>query len=146
MKSAHLAAIVSASVLGAGTAWAQSDAPMDGQPMTISGVETVCTGTTTDVRADPQWRAYPFHLEVAGKDGQYLGDENVTVSGNGHSVSVKCGGPWVLMKLPAGSYKVSLDVREAGHKDVTMQVPGRTVVHFENAGGDVAPNKSAAAQ
>src|SRR5450631_1521516 len=124
MKSAHLAAIVSASVLGAGTVWAQSDAPMDGQPMTISGVETVCTGTTTDVRADPQWRAYPFHLEVAGKDGQYLGDENVTVSGNGHSVSVKCGGPWVLMKLPAGSYNVSLDVPEAGHKDVTMQVPG----------------------
>jgi hypothetical protein len=93
MKPAHIAAIVSASVLGAGIAWAQSDAPLDGQPMTISGVETVCTGTTTDVRADPQWRAYPFHLEVAGKDGQYLGDENVTVSGNGHSVSVKCGVP-----------------------------------------------------
>ena len=50
------------------------------------------------------------------------------------------------MNLPAGSYKVSLDVPEVGHKDVTMQVPGRTVVHFENAGSDVAPNKSAAAQ
>ena len=112
--------------------------------MTISGVETVCTGTTTDVRADPQWRAYPFHLEVAGRDGQYLGDERVTVTGNGHSVSVQCSGPWVLMKLPAGSYKVSLDVPDAGHKDVTMQVPGQTVVHFGDAGGEVAPNASAA--
>jgi hypothetical protein len=146
MKSAHMAAILAASVVGAGAALAQSDSPMDGQPMTISGIETVCTGTTTDVRADPQWRAYPFHLEVAGKDGQYLGDEKVTVSGNGHSVSVQCSGPWVLMKLPAGSYKVSLDVPEAGHKDVTMQVPGRTVVHFGNAGGEVAPNGSTAVQ
>lgn len=143
MKSAHIAAILAASVVAAGAALAQSNSPKDGQPMTISGVETVCTGTTTDVRADPQWRAYPFHLEVAGKDGQYLGDEKVTVSGNGHSVSVQCSGPWVLMKLPAGSYKVSLDVPEAGHKDVTMQVPGRTVVHFGNAGGEVTPDGAA---
>lgn len=143
MKSGHIAVFV-ASVIGAGAALAQSDAPMDGQPMTINGVETVCTGTTTDVREDPQWRAYPFHLEVAGKDGQYLGDEKVTVAGQGHSVSVTCSGPWVLMKLPAGSYKVSLDVPDAGHKDVTMQVPGRTVVHFANAGGEVAPYGSTA--
>ena len=145
MKSAHIAALA-ALTIGAGTALAQSDAPTEGQPMTISGVETVCTGTTTDVRADPQWRAYPFHLEVAGKDGQYLGDEKVTVSGNGHSVSVKCSGPWVLMKLPAGSYKVSLDVPDAGHKDVTMQVPGRTIVHFPDVGGEVAPYGNVAVQ
>ena len=139
MKSTDFAAILVGSAFGAGVAFAQSEAPMDGQLMTISGVETVCTGTTTDVRADPQWQAYPFHLEVAGKEGQYLGDEKVTVSGNGHLVSVQCSGPWVLMKLPAGSYKVSLDVPGGGHQDVTMRVPGRTVVHFQNAGGEVAP-------
>ena len=146
MKSAHITAILFATAWGAGAALAQSQTPMDGQPMTISGVETVCTGTTTDVRADPQWRAYPFHLEVAGKDGQYLGDEQVTVTGNGHSVSVKCSGPWVLMKLPAGSYKVSLDVPEGGHQDVTVRVPGRTVVHFPNAGGEVTPLGRVASQ
>ena len=146
MNSAPFTAILFAGALGAGAALAQSETPKDEQPMTISGVETVCTGTTTDVRADPQWRAYPFHLEVAGKDGQYLGDEKVTVTGNGHSVSVQCSGPWVLMKLPAGSYKVSLDVPEGGHKDVTMQVPGRTVVHFPNAGGEVGPNGKVAVQ
>jgi hypothetical protein len=146
MKSPLLAAILSASVLATGAAIAQSDSPKDGQPMTISGIETVCTGTTTDVRDNPQWKAYPFHLEVTGKDGQYLGDERVTVSGNGHSVSVQCSGPWVLMKLPAGSYKVSLDVPDAGHKDVTMQVPGRTVVHFGDAGGEVLPNGGATLQ
>jgi hypothetical protein len=146
MKSARIAATLAASVVVASAALAQSESPKDGQPRIISGIETVCTGTTSDVREDPQWRAYPFHLEVAGKDGQYLGDERVTVSGNGHSVSLQCSGPWVLMKLPPGSYKVSLDVPEAGHKDVTMQVPGRTIVHFANAGGEVAPNESTAAQ
>lgn len=139
MRAAQFTPILFASVLAAGAAIAESETPKDGQPMTVNGVETVCTGTTIDIRADPQWRAYPFHLEVAGKDGQYLGDEKVTVSGNGHSVSVQCAGPWVLMKLPAGSYKVSLDVPDAGHRDVTMQVPGRTVVHFPNAGGEEDP-------
>jgi hypothetical protein len=140
MKSAYLTAMLFASGMTAGAALAVGEAPKDGQPTTIDGVETVCTGTTTDERADPQWRDYPFHLEVAGKEGQYLGDEKVTVSGNGHSISVQCGGPWVLMRLPAGSYKVSLDVPDAGHKDVTMRVPGRTVVHFANGGGEVTPN------
>ena len=77
------------------------------------------------------------HLEFAGKDGQYLGDETVNVSGNGHSVSVRCGGPWVLMKLPAGTYHVSTDVAEAGHKDVTVHVPGHVIVRFPGAGGAV---------
>jgi hypothetical protein len=140
MKTAKFSTILFASTVALGSAMAQSETPKDEQPMTIHGVETVCTGTTTEVRADPQWRAYAFHLEVAGKDGQYLGDEKVTVSGNGHSVSVQCSGPWVLMKLPAGSYNVSMDVPEAGHKDVTIRVPGRTVVHFPNAGGETAPN------
>jgi hypothetical protein len=140
MKFAYLPVILFASGLAAGAAAAASDAPKDGQPMTIDGVETVCTGTSTDERADPQWHGYPFHLEIAGKEGQYLGGEKVTVSGNGHSVSVQCGGPWVLMQLPAGSYKVSLDVPDAGHKDVTVLVPGRTVVQFGNAGGAEVPN------
>ncbi len=139
MKTACLSVILAASALAAGTALAQSGAMQDEQPMTVSGVETACTGTSLEVRSDPRWAAYPFHLEVAGKDGQYLGDPKVTVNGNGHSVSVQCAGPWVLMKLPAGSYHVSLDVPEGGHRDLTMRVPGKTVVHFPNAGGEVTP-------
>jgi hypothetical protein len=134
MKTKHVTALLFATSLGAGVALGETEPPMDDQPMMINGVETVCTGTTTEARADPRWAAYPFHMEVAGKGGQYLGDEEVTVTGNGHSVSAKCAGPWVLMKLPAGSYHVSIDVPEGGHKDLTMRVPGRTVVHFPNAG------------
>jgi hypothetical protein len=140
MKFRHKTAILFATLLLPTAGMAQTPALEGDQPMMVNGVETVCTGTTTDVREDPRWRAYPFHIEFAGKDGQYLGDETVSVSGNGHSVSVHCEGPWVLMKLPTGNYKVSADVAEAGHKDVTVHAPGRTVLHFPNAGGEVGPS------
>jgi hypothetical protein len=136
------AVFLTAAMLNPAGAFAQND----GQPTTVGGVETVCTGTTTDVREDPKWQAYSLRLEFTGKDGQYLGDEQVNVSGNGRSVSVHCNGPWVLMKLPAGTYKVSADVADAGHKDVTVRVPGRVIVRFPNAGGEVDDASKAAAR
>ena len=146
MRFGHKTAILFATLLLPTAGMAETPTLNEDQPMMVNGVETVCTGTTTDTRADPMWREYSFHLEFAGKDGQYLGDETVNVSGNGHSVSVHCGGPWVLMKLPSGSYKVSADVAEAGHKDVTVHAPGRVVLHFPNAGGEVTPNGKVAAR
>jgi hypothetical protein len=135
-----LTASVALTLLGAGWAVAQTQSPAESQPATINGVETVCTGTTTDVRADPQWRAYPFHLEFAWNTGEYLGDEQVTVTGNGRSVSVQCKGPWVLMKLPSGTYSVSADVPEGGHRNFSMHVPGHMVLQFPHgaAPGQVA--------
>ena len=137
MRFIHKSAFLFATILLPAAGLAQSLALDDSQPMMVNGVETVCTGTTTDVRDDPRWRAYSLRLEFTGKDGQYLGDETVNVSGNGHSVSVHCGGPWVLMKLPSGSYKVSADVADAGHQDVTVRAPGRVIVRFPHAGGEV---------
>jgi hypothetical protein len=137
MRFRHKTPILFASIFVPVAGFAQSDAPNDGQPTVINGIETVCTGTTSDVREDPRWRAYSLRLEFTGKDGQYLGDETVNVSGNGHSVSVHCGGPWVLMKVPSGSYKVSADVADAGHQDVTVRAPGRVIVRFPHAGGEV---------
>jgi hypothetical protein len=139
MKIQLLAAFILAPAIGAGMAFAQSEALPDRTVTNINGVETACTGTTLETRANPKWQAYPFHVEFAGKDGQYLGDETVTVTGNGMNVTVHCQGPWVLMKLPAGSYHVSADVADAGHKDLTVKSGGKTVVHFGNAGGEVEP-------
>ncbi len=103
--------------------------------MDINGVQTVCTGVSSDTRMNPEWKDYSLRLEFAGRGGQYLGDENVNVSGGGENLSVHCGGPWVLMMLPPGTYHVAADVAGAGHKDVTVHVPGRVVVHFPGAGG-----------
>jgi hypothetical protein len=131
-------AAFAATALGAGLAVAQSDVPPPDTQTVIDGVETVCTGSALEAREDPRWRNYPFHLEFVGKDGQYLGDEMVSVTGNGHSVSVHCDGPWVLMKLPRGSYHVAVDVAEAGHRDVTVRSPAHRIMRFPYAGGEVS--------
>ena len=142
MRIAPLSAILFASVLSAGTALALPE----NQPETINGIQTACTGVTTDVRSDPQWRSYSLRLEFAGSGGQYLGDETVNVSGNGQSVSVNCGGPWVAMMLPPGTYHVSADVADAGHRDMTIHVPAHVVMHFPNAGGAAQPSGRIAAE
>ena len=125
------------SAFASGPALAVTEAVPADQPMKISGVETVCTGASEGARTDRRWQAYPTRLEFAGKGGQYLGDENVTITGHGKNVSVYCAGPWVLMKLPKGTYKLSTDVVGVGHKNMTIHVPGRVVVRFPEGGGQV---------
>jgi hypothetical protein len=111
------------------------------QVMMIDGIETVCTGTSLANRTDPKWRAYTLRVEFAGKGGQYLGNEQIRVTGNEFDVSVQCQGPWMLMKLPSGSYHIAADVDAAGHKEADVQVPasGQRVLlmSFPNAGGEV---------
>ena len=116
------------------------------QPFDVNGTEVVCTGIDSDSRADPRWRSYPLKLEFAGAGGQYLGEERVTVTGNGVNVNVRCKGPWVLMKLPAGTYQVHAEAANAGAKNVTVTVSGRgqtrSVIVFPAAGGAITPAES----
>src|SRR5215471_1390998 len=119
------------------------------QTMTVAGIETACTGVGLEARQDAKWRAYPMLIEFVGRDGQYLSDGTVTMSGNGHDLSVHCQGPWVLMKLPAGDYKIGVDVAEGGHKDLNAKAPAsgqtRLTVRYPNAGGAETPNERVAA-
>lgn len=104
------------------------------QPTNVAGIETVCTGTSLEARSDPRWNTYPLRLEFSSASGHYLGDETVTITGNGKSVDVSCAGPWILMKLPEGNYKVDAEVADAGRKTITAHVPAsgqaRVVVSF----------------
>lgn len=135
MRLAPKLAALLAGAAGCGIAYAQSDSLPDGQPASINGVQAVCTGVTSDSRMNPAWNDYSLRLEFAGRGGQYLGDETVNISGHGENLSVHCGGPWVLMMLPPGAYRVSADVAGAGQKTVTVHVPGQVVVRFPDAGG-----------
>jgi len=133
-------AVLAASVLATTAALAAENLAED-MPKTIDGVETVCDGTTLANRNDPKWKAYSLRLEFAGKGGQYLGGQTVSVKGQELDVTVTCQGPWVLMKLPAGSYHVSADVPDAGHKEMNLRVPASgqhvAVFSFPNAGGEI---------
>src|SRR6516164_6933515 len=85
MKIHAITAILLGSALGfAGTVWAQSEGDFapENTPVTINGIEAVCDGTGIDSR-DAHARTYPMHIEFVGKDGQYLGDERITLTGNG---------------------------------------------------------------
>jgi hypothetical protein len=76
-----------------------------------------------------------MRLHFAGKGGEYLGDETVSITGGGRDLSVHCAGPWILMKLPKGTYKLTTDVAGMGHKNMTIQLPGRVIVRFTGGEG-----------
>lgn len=77
--------------------------PLDGQAV-IDGIEVGCTGIGSDARSNPRWQAYPIRVEAAEVGGDYLAYETVTLAqaGGPPILSVRCEGPWVLFRLPAG--------------------------------------------
>ena len=138
--SQSIMAVLAASTLATTFALAAETATED-MPKAIDGIETVCDGTTVANRNDPKWKAYSLRMEFVGKGGQYLGGETVNLKGDELDISVTCEGPWVLMKLPAGSYHVSADVPDAGHKEMNIRVPASgqhvALFSFPNAGGEI---------
>ena len=77
------------------------------QPVTIGGVETVCTGVGS-AKDNPAWSSYPVKLVFANAAGDDLAQVHVAVMQGGKSVvETDCDAPWVLMKLPAGTYNVA---------------------------------------
>jgi len=76
---------------------------------------------------------YNLKLEFANTEGNYLGDVDVDIHGQGGQsvLDVVSSGPWLLTRLPAGSYEVR--ARAAGRTlTETVQVPsqGRETVLF----------------
>jgi hypothetical protein len=141
MKIMQATAAVLAAVALTSTAALSAEQLESNQPKSIDGVETMCDGSSLNDRRDGDSRGYALRIEVIGKGGQYLGGETVTVKGSEYEIAVTCKGPWVLMKLPAGSYHVSADVPDAGHKEMNVRVSGRgqsvAMISFPNAGGEI---------
>jgi hypothetical protein len=96
-----------------------------------------------DAREDPRWAAYPLKIELAGRDGQFLGDAQVSlIKGDEAVVSVHCAGPWVLFKLAPGAYGVTAEIGGVS-KTAKVAVSGkgqaRVVLRFPEEGGAVSP-------
>ena len=127
-----------------GSAWAHHAAMLEmDTPTMVGGTMAVCTGVGLGAREDPRWRDYGLRVEIAGKGGQYLGDAIVEVKGRGlnDELMLRCGGPWVLVDVPAGGYEVTV---HNGHDGPTRtahvrvgDTQRRLVMHFPNAGGEV---------
>lgn len=142
MKFSFLAA---AAVLSGGIAgyfWpAQADSyvPMD-NPISINGVQTVCTGIGDEAQHDPRWLAYPIRVEFSNGGAQYLSGAHVVLSSAGGKTlaALDCAGAWVLFRVPPGTYKIDatlLNNQGGGTRSATVSPPAsgqkRVVLSFK---------------
>jgi hypothetical protein len=114
--------------------------PVD-RPTVVGGVEVACTGIG-QTRTDPKWQAYPVRVEFSDARNEYLGAGEITVSADHKPVlSVRCGAPWILLKLAAGAYTVEGRVPGADVKprSASFHTPDhgqmRLVLQFPDAPG-----------
>ncbi|HEY2068645.1 MAG TPA: hypothetical protein VGG48_03745 [Rhizomicrobium sp.] len=121
MKFVHFAVAAVVAGAAAGFIWPASADPMPmDNPMTMNGVETVCTGIGSG-QDNPAWKTYPIRVEFSNGGAQYLAGAHIELSQGGKSLaSFDCAGSWVLFKLPSGSYKVTAALtRQNGGKGDT---------------------------
>jgi hypothetical protein len=84
------------------------------QEATVSGVQVMCGGIGSD-EADPRYANYPAKIEVAGGYGQWLGDNQIVISGDGQNITAQCKGPWFMAQLQPGRYTVSVTHGATSH-------------------------------
>ena len=103
-------------------AFAQST-PMD-SPVQMNGMEVVCTGIG-ESKDDARWSTYPIRIEFSNGGAQYLSGATVKVSrGSTQVLQMDCPGAWVLLKGPAGSYRVNGLIDDSTAKPVTAPEVG----------------------
>ena len=81
--------------------------PLD-KVTTIAGIDFACTGIGQE-KQDPQWAAFPAKVEFADLQADLIADEILSVTNaKGEALAtVKCEGPWILLRPTApGVYHV----------------------------------------
>jgi hypothetical protein len=121
---------------------AMQSLPVD-QQTSVSGVQVMCGGIAAD-ESDPKYANYPAKVEVAGGYGQWLGDNDISISG-AQSVSAHCTGPWFMAQLQPGRYTVSVTHGSTTHTArLTVAANGqhKVVVRFPHLEKGKGPNES----
>ena len=116
-------AIVVAVAAGGALAWPVTEAfAVQDQPVSIGGVESVCTGVGS-AKDNPAWAAYPVKLVFANQAGEDLAQVHVTLTQGGKAVmDTDCDAPWLLVKAPAGNYGVAASIPgQTGGRNATGQ-------------------------
>ena len=80
-------------------------------PAGLAGADTIyqCSGIGLEEREAAENVPHTLRLEFAQADGHYLGGVAASLSdARGNEIlAVRCPGPWVLLDLPDGTYRVS---------------------------------------
>ena len=131
------------SIFAAGTAFAaQYDSLPEDQGVTIDGIEVACTGVGDEAISDSRWRDYSVRLEFANGAREYLADLDVSVErANGEPLlAVRCSGPWLLVNLDPGKYRVRAEYEHRLTKTVAITAPDhgqkRIVISFPEVTGE----------
>src|ERR1700712_5394632 len=104
MRFFLMAATASLFTLSTVMMMAQEAQAVQDTPMTINGVEAVCTGVGS-AKDDPRWAAYPIKIVLATTGGANLANAHVSLNRAGREVAgLDCDAPWILFKAPSGSY------------------------------------------
>ena len=135
MRISMLAIMVS---VAAGSLMALPALAVQDQPATQNGVETVCTGVGS-AKDNPDWKNYPIKLTFSNLAGENEASEHVAITQGGKPVmQTDCDAPWLLIKAPAGQYKVNASLPgstrtasaafstsgSGGQKTVNLAFPG----------------------
>ena len=119
LKPAPVVLSGAALFLSAAPAFAAQD-----QPVTMGGIETVCTGVGS-AKDNPAWNGYPVKLVFANSAGEDLAAVHVAISRGGNTVmETDCDAPWLLLKAPAGNYGVTATINGAMGRSATAQFSG----------------------
>lgn len=79
-------------------------------PTRKAGVQAVCTGIGS-AKQDPRWKAYSVRSSFSNGGNQYIAGEHVVLSRDDKAIAVfDCDAPWILLKLPAGSYSLKATI------------------------------------
>ena len=128
-----VAAVVMLAASGAALGAAPTIVPLDTET-TVSGVAVACTGVG-EAKLNPHWDTYAVRVEFSGANNDLLADEALTIfdAAGAEVVSVGCSGPWILIKLPPGGYRIEgwLLKAEAKHQSGYFRVPPDGPVHLE---------------
>lgn len=129
-------------MLAGGAFAADYDRLPDDEGVKINGFRVACTGVGDEAKTNPEWQDYSVRLEFAGGEQQYLADLDVRVeSKSGEElISVSCGGPWILVDLEPGKYRVRANFEHRLTKTATFTAPShgqkRVVVAFPEVVGE----------
>jgi hypothetical protein len=124
--------LVSLALLGLLSAPLPAAAQGAGDPiLEANGIKYACAGVGKASRGDPRWASFPVKLQFAAANGDFLGDPAITVSdSSGKQVfQAQCNGPWVLIELAPGSYKVHATGQKGAYAkdfDLAVKANGQT--------------------
>jgi hypothetical protein len=112
----RFAAICGIALFAATPALAQ---PMEmDRPVQMGDLTVACSGIGS-AKDDPQWKDYPIRIEFSNGGAQYLSGAHVVLMRGAKTVAdFDCPGAWVLLKGPAGPYRVDATIDNSQAKPV----------------------------